>query len=109
MYPASTTKIMTALLVLENCEDLSETVTMVKDDFTDVANGASSAGLQLGETVTVEDLLYCMLLPSGNEAANALARYIGGDVASFAKMMNDRADKLGCVNTHFVNPNGLCL
>ena len=107
MYPASTTKIMTALLVLENCEDLSETVTMVKDDFADVANGASSAGLQLGETVTVEDLLYCMLLPSGNEAANALARYIGGDVASFAEMMNDCADKLGCVNTHFVNPNGL--
>ena len=107
MYPASTTKIMTALLVLENCEDLSETVTMVKDDFADVANGASSAGLQLGETVTVEDLLYCMLLPSGNEAANALARYIGGDVASFAEMMNDCADKLGFVNTHFVNPNGL--
>lgn len=107
MYPASTTKIMTALLVLENCEDLSETVTMQKIDFTDVANGASSAGLQTGETITVEDLLYCMLLPSGNEAANALARYVGGDVESFAKMMNDRADDLGCVNTHFVNPNGL--
>ena len=107
MYPASTTKVMTALLVLENCEDLSETVTMKKIDFTDVANGASSAGLQVGETVTVEDLLYCMLLPSGNEAANALARYIGGDVESFAKMMNDRADDLGCVNSHFVNPNGL--
>lgn len=107
MYPASTTKVMTALLVLENCEDLSETVTMKKIDFTDVANGASSAGLQVGETVTVEDLLYCMLLPSGNEAANALARYIGGDVESFAKLMNDRADDLGCVNSHFVNPNGL--
>lgn len=107
MYPASTTKIMTALLVLENCDDLSDTVTMQTIDFSDVENGASTSGLQVGETVTVETLLYCLMLPSGNEAANALARYIGGDVESFAKMMNNRADELGCVNTHFVNPNGL--
>lgn len=107
MYPASTTKIMTALLVLENCDDLSETVTMQESDFSDVENGASTAGLQVGETVTVETLLYCMLLPSGNEAANALARYIGGDVDSFVSMMNARAEKLGCVNTHFMNANGL--
>lgn len=107
MYPASTTKIMTALLVLENCEDLSDTVTMQQVDFVDVENGASTSGLQVGETVTVETLLYCLMLPSGNEAANALARYIGGDVESFASMMNARAEELGCVNTHFVNANGL--
>ena len=107
MYPASTTKVLTALVVLDNCDDLSETVTMEKSDFTDVENGASTAGLLEGETVTVEDLLYCLLLPSGNEAANALARYIGGDVETFVQMMNDKADELGCVNSHFVNTNGL--
>ncbi|MGN1014036.1 MAG: D-alanyl-D-alanine carboxypeptidase family protein, partial [Butyricicoccus sp.] len=107
MYPASTTKILTALVVLDNCEDLSETVTMEHSDFTDVENGASTAGLLEGETVTVESLLYCLLLPSGNEAANALARYIGGDVATFVQMMNDTADELGCVNSNFVNTNGL--
>ena len=107
MYPASTTKIMTALLVFKNCKDLSETVTMEAEDFKDVEGGASTAGFKEGETVTVESLLYGLMLPSGNEAANALARYIGGDVASFVKMMNKEAKSLGCVNTHFVNTNGL--
>lgn len=107
MYPASTTKIMTALLVLENCKDLSETVTMEAEDFKDVEGGASTAGFKEGETVTVESLLYGLMLPSGNEAANALARYIGRDVASFVKMMNSEAKSLGCVNTHLVNTNGL--
>lgn len=107
LYPASTTKVMTALLVLENCDDLDEIVTMQQSDFSDVLAGASSSGLLVDEEVTVETLLYCMLLPSGNEAANALARYIGGDVSSFVDLMNQRASSLGCVNTHFVNPNGL--
>ncbi len=107
MYPASTTKIMTALLVLRNCKDLSETVTMQSEDFQDVEGGASTAGFKEGETVTVEALLYGLLLPSGNEAANALARYISGDVTSFVKQMNSEAKSLGCVNTHFVNTNGL--
>lgn len=106
-YPASTTKIMTALLVLENCDDLQNTVTMQAEDFTDVEGGASTSGFQEGETVTVESLMYGLLLPSGNEAANALARYIGGDVSGFVDMMNQKAEELGCVNTHFVNPNGL--
>lgn len=106
LYPASCTKIMTALLVLETC-GLDDVVTMQEDDFTDVNNGASNAGLKIGEQITVENLLYCLLLPSGNEAANALARTAGGSVDKFVQMMNDRAKELGCVNTHFVNPNGL--
>ena len=68
-FPASTTKIMTALLALEKCS-LSDVVTMQDEDFTDVKNGASNAGLKVGEKITVENLLYCLLLPSGNEAAN---------------------------------------
>lgn len=105
-FPASTTKIMTALLALEKC-NLSDVVTMQDEDFTDVKNGASNAGLKVGEKITVENLLYCLLLPSGNEAANALARVTGGSVDEFVQMMNDRAKELGCVNTHFANPNGL--
>ena len=105
-FPASTTKIMTALLALEKCS-LSDVVTMQDEDFTDVKNGASNAGLKVGEKITVENLLYCLLLPSGNEAANALARVTGGSVDEFVQMMNDRAKELGCVNTHFANPNGL--
>lgn len=106
MYPASCTKIMTALLALENCS-LNDIVTMQDSDFTDVNNGASNAGLRPGEQITVENLLYCLMLPSGNEAANALARTIGGSIEQFADMMNSRAKELGCVNTHFVNPHGL--
>lgn len=106
VYPASCTKIMTALLTLENC-DLDDVVTMTDDDFTDVKNGASNAGLEVGEKIAIEDLLYCLMLPSGNEAANALARITGGSIEEFAQMMNDRAKELGCVNTNFENPNGL--
>lgn len=106
MYPASCTKILTALLALENC-NLDDSVTMAEEDFTDVKNGASNAGLKEGEVVTVETLLYCLLLPSGNEAANALARTVSGSVESFAEKMNSRAKELGCTDSHFVNPNGL--
>lgn len=106
LYPASCTKIMTALLALEKC-GLDDVVTMQEEDFKDVKAGASSAGLKIGEQITVENLLYCLLLPSGNEAANALARTAGGSVDEFVQMMNDRAKELGCTNTHFVNPNGL--
>ncbi len=105
-YPASCTKIMTALLTVEKCS-MDTVVTMQEEDFTDVTNGASNAGLKVGEQITVENLLYCLMLPSGNEAANALARVAGGSVDQFVSMMNDRAKELGCVNTHFVNPNGL--
>lgn len=104
-YPASTTKIMTALLVLENMQP-DDTITLTEEDV-DLASGSSNAGLKEGETLTVEDLLYCLMLPSANEAANAFAREIGGSTEGFADMMNKHAKELGCVNTHFVNANGL--
>lgn len=106
MYPASTTKIMTALLTLEK-GTLTDTVTMTEDDFADVDYTASSGGLIEGETVTVQTLLYCLMLPSANEAANALARYVSGNIPDFVKLMNKRAKELGCTGTHFANPNGL--
>lgn len=106
-YPASTTKIMTALLTLENVDDLNTLVEVTEDDFIGVSYDASKAGFMVGEKVPVIDLLYGLMLPSGNEAANTLARYVGGSVKKFVSMMNERAKELGCTGTHFVNPNGL--
>lgn len=106
-YPASTTKIMTALLTLEHVDDLDKLVEVTEEDFEGVEADSSKAGFKVGEQVPVIDLLYGLLLPSGNEAANTLARYVGGSVENFVQMMNKRAQELGCKNTHFVNPNGL--
>ena len=105
-FPASTTKIMTALLVLENA-NLDDVVTAEEVDFENVAADASNADIKVGEQVKVLDLLYCLMLPSANEAANMLARHVGGSVKDFADMMNAKAAELGCTGTHFVNPNGL--
>lgn len=107
-YPASTTKIMTALLTLENVDDLNTLVEVTEEDFDGVDVDSSKAGFMVGEQVPVIDLLYGLMLPSGNEAANTLARYVGGgSIKEFVKMMNKRARALGCKNTHFANPNGL--
>lgn len=106
-YPASTTKIMTALIVLENVTDLSETVTAEASDFEHVTADSSNAGIKEGEVVTVEDLLYALMLPSANEAAYMLARHVGGTWENFVDMMNQRATELGCTGTHFSNPCGL--
>ena len=94
-YPASTTKIMTALLVLENVADLNETVTAQASDFETLEADSSSAGIKEGETVTVEDLLYGLMLPSGNEAAYMLARHVAGSYEAFVDMMNKRAARAG--------------
>ena len=106
MYPASTTKVMTALLVLENC-DLNEKATVSYNAIQAVPEGYSNANLQVGEELTIKDLLYVLMIPSANEAANVLAEHIAGSVESFATMMNTRAEELGCETTHFVNPNGI--
>lgn len=106
-YPASTTKIMTALVTLDKVKNLDEKVTVTQEDFTGVQSDSSKAGFVVGEEVPVIDLLYGLLLPSGNEAANTLARHVGGSIEGFVKLMNERAQQLGCTNTHFVNPNGL--
>lgn len=105
-YPASTTKVMTALLVLENAK-LDDTVTIAEEDFTALDENSMTAGLEVGETLTVQDMLACLLLPSANECAYALARHVSGSVDSFVELMNARAKELGCKNTNFVNPCGL--
>lgn len=100
---ASTTKLMTALVVLERCR-LDETVTVSAE-----AAGVEGSSMYLreGEELTVEDLLYGLLLSSGNDAAIALAQHCTGDVSSFVRLMNDKAEELELENTHYVNPNGL--
>lgn len=104
--PASTTKVMTALVVLENA-DLNEQVTVEASDFDEVTSDSSVAGLVAGETLSVRDLLACLLVPSGNDASYVLARAVAGDWQSFVGMMNDKAAELGCTGTHFANPCGL--
>ena len=100
---ASTTKIMTAIVVLENA-NLSDTVTVSKKAG---GTGGSRLGLKAGDKITVNNLLYGLLLVSGNDAAVALAEYVGGSVEGFANMMNKKASELGLENTHFVTPHGL--
>ena len=100
---ASTTKIMTALVVCEQCNVLDR-MRIPKEA---VGIEGSSMYLQEGEILTIQDLLYGLMLRSGNDAAVALAIYCGGTVEGFAELMNDKARQLGMGNTHFVNPNGL--
>ena len=100
---ASTTKIMTALVVCEQCNVLDR-VRISKEA---VGIEGSSVYLKEGEVLTVQELLYGMMLHSGNDAAVALAIYCGGTVEGFAQLMNDKAYRLGMKNSHFVNPNGL--
>lgn len=106
IYPASLTKLMTAILVVENCE-LDEIATVSENAVRSVPSGYVNANLQVGEELTIEDLLYVMLVPSANDAANVLAEYVGGNIESFATMMNTKAKELGCTNTNFTNPSGL--
>lgn len=105
-YPASTTKILTAILALENC-NISDEVTASYAAIMSVPVGGSHAAIQVGETLTVKELLQALLICSGNDAANILAEHIGGSTESFAAMMNTRAKELGCTNTNFVNASGL--
>lgn len=100
---ASTTKIMTALVVSEHCNVLDR-MRIPKEA---VGIEGSSMYLKEGEVLTIQELLYGLMLQSGNDAAVALAIYCGGTVEGFAELMNDKARQLGLQNTHFVNPNGL--
>ena len=102
--PASTTKVLTALLVLESIEDLSTTVTL-PDDFVNV--GESGIQLEPGETQTVEDLLYALMLRSANDAAQALAIAVSGTEEAFVKYMNDKTEELGLKDSTWANPHGL--
>lgn len=104
-YPASLTKIMTAIIVLENCE-LSDTATVSYDAVMSLSSGYVTANLQVGEELTVEQLLYVLMVGSSNDAAIVLAEHVSGSVENFATLMNEKAKELGCTSTNFVNPNG---
>lgn len=105
-YPASVTKLMTALLVVENC-NMSDTLTVSSNAVASVKYGDATAGLKKGEEFTVEQALNIMLIKSANDMAYALGEYAGGSIANFATMMNKKAAELGCLNTHFSNASGL--
>ena len=100
---ASTTKIMTALVVIENC-NLSDTVEVSKKA---AGTGGSRLGLKTGDKITVYDLLYGLMMCSGNDAAVSLAEHVAGSISGFADLMNKKAQELGLSNTHFVTPHGL--
>ncbi len=103
MYPASTTKIMTAILALESGK-LDEPLVISQEA---VNTEPSSLGLRMGDKITLREALTGMMIVSGNDAAVAVAETVAGSVPNFARMMNEKAKQLGAVNTHFVNPNGL--
>ena len=105
-YPASITKIMTALLTLQNC-DLNAQVAMDETAVAEAYSGSSNIIPQVGEVFTVEQMLQMLLIKSANDVATALAVYQAGSVDAFAELMNQKALELGCTSTHFANANGL--
>ena len=111
MYPASTTKIMTYAIVADNVEDFDNTMVDINEAvFKDLDPESTVMGLSkhVGEKYSIRDLLYGMMLPSGNDAALVLADYVGGgNISAFVEKMNAKAKELGCTGTNFVNPHGL--
>ncbi len=111
LYPASTTKVMTVLLAVEAVElgnvYLNNAVTATETAMGDLIAEGSTAGILPGETMTLENLLYCAMVASANEACNIIAEHVSGSVDAFVKRMNERAAELGCTGTHFANTHGL--
>lgn len=106
LYPASTTKILTCTLAIENSE-LTDTVTFSREAVNSVPWDGSKIGMDAGNELTMEQCLEAILIGSANEVANAVAEHVGGSMDGFVEMMNKRVDELGLKNTHFVNANGL--
>lgn len=104
-FPASTTKILTAILTIENC-NLEDKVIVDYDSIAMVPSGYSVATLQVGEELTIKQLLQVLLIHSANDAANVLAKHVSGSIDSFATMMNAKAYEIGCKDSHFLNPSG---
>ena len=105
--PASITKILTALVVIEN-SSLDDTITFSHDAVYNVEDGSGNKNaIEEGDTLSVRDCLYLLLMRSSNQAANALAEHVGGSRDGFVKMMNEKTEELGCENSHFANPSGL--
>ncbi|MEQ8174249.1 MAG: D-alanyl-D-alanine carboxypeptidase family protein [Syntrophomonadaceae bacterium] len=106
LYPASITKILTVLLALENgC--LNDYITMSSEAANNIKNGSSNIALEEGEQITLEQAMMAAMLPSANEACNGIAENIGGSLAGFARLMNQRSREAGALNSNFINPNGL--
>ena len=105
-FPASITKILTALIIVERCS-LDDTLTFSHNAVYNVERGSTSAGYDTGDQITVREALYAMLLKSANEVANALAEHCAGSIEAFADLMNEKAADLGCKDSHFANPSGL--
>ena len=105
LYPASITKIMTAMLALKY-GNMDDTVTISQENVT-LESGSQVAGFQAGDQVTMDQLLHCLLVYSANDAASAIAEHVGGTTDKFVEMMNSFAAELGCTGTHFTNPHGL--
>lgn len=106
LYPASTTKIMTCLLAMER-GNLDDMVEFSHDAVFTVPADGSNMGMDTGEAITLEECLYGILVGSANEVSNAVAEYISGSIDDFVTLMNERAEEIGCKDTHFVNANGL--
>ncbi|MBR3306605.1 MAG: D-alanyl-D-alanine carboxypeptidase [Lachnospiraceae bacterium] len=106
LYPASITKLMTCLVAIENCP-LDELITVNQSAINANASDGSNMGLTAGEQLTLEEMLYGILINSANEACNAVGEHIGGSMDGYVDMMNAKAAELGCTNTHFVTTNGL--
>ncbi len=106
LYPASTTKILTAYIALKY-GDLNQQITVSEDALDGLDSSSSVCGIQVGDTLTLEQLLYGLMLCSGNDAAEVIAETISGDREAFAELMNKEALALGASNSHFVNPHGL--
>ena len=108
IYPASMTKMMTAILAIEHFDDLQEKILITNETYAEIAGvGASLAGFSVGDHPTIEDLLYGTLMPSGAECAQALAIGVAGSIADFVTLMNTKALEIGMTKTHFTNPTGL--
>lgn len=104
-YPASTTKVMTALVALEHCS-LDEEITYSEEVY-NIEPGSSHLGIHPGEKMSMKDAMYGLMLASANDIAVGIAEHVAGSVEGFVQMMNDKAAQLGCTNTHFANPHGL--
>ena len=104
-YPASTTKILTAIIALEQC-NLEDKATASHDAIFSVKSGYSIANIQEGESFTIRELLDVLMLQSANEAANIIAEHISGSVKEFSKLMNEKAKEIGCLDSNFINANG---
>ncbi|MBQ4382421.1 MAG: D-alanyl-D-alanine carboxypeptidase [Oscillospiraceae bacterium] len=111
MYPASLTKVMTAIVALDAYQNgtvkFSDTVTLTSSLYRDIGSDGSSLKFEEGERITFEELLYCVIMTSANEPCNAIAEYVSGDISAFIDQMNRMAQALGCTGTHFSNTHGM--